>query len=553
MSQPIDKLMVSLEIDEGSNLEQLWKRLEEIRQAGGKIEAEIPKEQLTEISNKITDVNRRVGQLINTLKPLIDKFPNLLENVKEIIQEALLDFTDPLNQIFQILDTIVGDTAAIRNYLSLSVVGSITKAKNDIIGALVEQIRELKDADNAEILKEVLDKIKDVWDVMSTISQDFIILNNFIEQSSMVLDGIREKQLQMNEEIEQLLDNTKDILSDMPDIDEAVTEITQLLDTFFTKRLDTLSSDVAKVYGAVDGEAKHLAGEHIITRGLFEVMRNDVMKQFDKFLQDYFDTTDTWKRFATKLDKIPQDRTETRESIKQYIEKLLVGFKNKLDQNIRELIQPQLDNFLVSLTASLVDDLEETVEGFWRAPGVLPLGETQSIENISGFFRELAAKMAVAPPSLLLEKVEMFLQSTFRRLIQDMTPFQVMDIGKFLGIELKKSEGERQIFEKVLRAMEGWDARDIIGKVIKEEEKPREVVQRVINESSEKIDIMFQQILKEMINLREAGFKNEDWQNQSTKTFNKMDGKLDSIQSSLDEPTQEEQNLKKDINKKGTE
>jgi hypothetical protein len=174
MSSPIDELLISVGIEEGSNLEELHNMLQEIQAGGGRIEVEIAD---LPTRGQITAINRRITQVQNALLAELRRMPeitpailealnNAIANIQEVrnvvtaLQHGILEDLFRVKQSTDILTNSLGwiETSTIGSYKLYEVGREMVKVINEVFEFLKAN---LGDEGFAEELNEKLDRLKE--------------------------------------------------------------------------------------------------------------------------------------------------------------------------------------------------------------------------------------------------------------------------------------------------------------------------------------------------------------------------------------------------------
>lgn len=572
MAAPIEELLISVEIEQGSKMEELHQMLKDLKDSGGKIEVEIPVEKFEQLGNKITSINRRVGELANVLKPLIVKFPNMIEEVKGLassVLEELTEFVKSYNtfsenlkrQLSEKLTSIINNVLEIQSAISKTTIikgiddeitnkldsfyqnvvdlvnqmvikleevsrkvsantGYVTRKGNETIKAVVDEIQKLKSSPSFEDISKILDRLTEIH--------------------SNVLDLSTE------------IDNIKELLSvnNLPNLDQITTDITELLNDFIKPLFESVEDRLTQMYGDIFNIPREQRGELEKLREEFSELKENIEKIATETNLNFWGTFDAVKQIRDRINKIKSKDPEALKAIDDLFKNGLKEFKDKLDNNLRGIIEPELNTFLDSITAVL--GKEEI-----NLPGIKELGERGATEDISGFWRRILSLLLQQTVDQIKGNINAYLQSDLQRRIEEMTPKQVKDVGETFGIELKKSDAPKEFLEKVLEAVRPYTVKELISGMFKEtsEEKIQLPTEDLLNET---IDSLKQSSidsgnLKGMIEVTNTKLEKMDrWlQSLEYSRFLPMHNLLKSIDDKIAEITPMETIDNSDKNKKG--
>jgi len=506
MSLPMDEMLISVEIEQGSKLEELYNMLKDLQQAGGKIKLEIPDEEIEEIALPIRIVSERIKGLLEVLKSLTTKFPELIDELKKLADETLQEIKDFINDfvewgnelkrdIFDRLKKILNDVAAVKKQTSKTITGeldtdlsnkvddilkiitknfadilaqlitvgnrisgysgSIKRSGDKVIKEVVEEIQNLKSLISSEDINAIIESIMQLRvvynklvDVIQQNKQEY--LKHLVATFERIFEVVTMFQ-QINMNTEQIRINIGELLKQKVENEDDLTKI--------KTALDFIKDKLARMHVDITNRATSMQLENI------KAFTKHVKKQYDAFLAkmlaEYQSVQIDVSSIRLRINKIHLKKTRLREIVGKNIKDRLKEFKDELDQNLTGLIQPQLDNFLVSLTAELASTLEEKsgikLPGIKRLEGTILISEA----TLDTFWRTLLSLLMTKTSEYLKENLAAY-RGSFGRRFEGMKPEERDIVAKTLGFKIEEGESITATLEKVLDAIGRVGVMDLI-------------------------------------------------------------------------------------------
>ena len=506
MSLPMDEMLISVEIEQGSKLEELYNMLKDLQQAGGKIKLEIPDEEIEEIALPIRIVSERIKGLLEVLKSLTTKFPELIDELKKLANETLQEIKDFINDFVEWgnklrydlndrLKKILNGVATVKKQTSKTITGeldtdlsnkvddilkiitknfadilaqlitvgnrisgysgSIKRSGDKVIKEVVEEIQNLKSLISSEDINAIIESIMQLRvvynklvDVIQQNKQEY--LKHLVATFERIFEVVTMFQ-QINMNTEQIRINIGELLKQKVENEDDLTKI--------KTALDFIKDKLARMHVDITNRATSMQLENI------KAFTKHVKKQYDAFLAkmlaEYQSVQIDVSSIRLRINKIHLKKTRLREIVGKNIKDRLKEFKDELDQNLTGLIQPQLDNFLVSLTAELASTLEEKsgikLPGIKRLEGTILISEA----TLDTFWRTLLSLLMTKTSEYLKENLAAY-RGSFGRRFEGMKPEERDIVAKTLGFKIEEGESITATLEKVLDAIGRVGVMDLI-------------------------------------------------------------------------------------------
>jgi len=362
MSQPIDELMISVAIQEGSNLEELYEMLKEIQQTG-KIKIEMPdvptKQQITRIQARITETTNNIIKLLKT-------FPNLWESIKDILLKNIESLTK-LVEVIDITTEDIKDKIVDIKYLS--------ETTHDNVLNLISEVAKLEPI--PDDVKQILIKLNDTLKILSTPRAD-VDLSDITER----LDDIKDQCVV--EPINKIIDLIKNIIErKLPGIARRITNQTKQIETKIDEMMDHVTKIKDDAFEQVD--LLHQALQSVIVgivdknQSMFDELKenldelttqlrgtdNLIVNEFTLLIDNLQDLLDSAiMTYADELVRIENELLTTVEEQMQeigglYNQNLNLQLENlhetlKLHEKLQEKIIKEADEF-ASVTEALLE------------------------------------------------------------------------------------------------------------------------------------------------------------------------------------------------------
>lgn len=440
----IDQLLIAVKIQEDSRLEELYKMLKDLEATGGKIRIEIPdmptKAQYRERTKAFND-------LIKEIKKLESLFPELKQDLADIIEEKLEEMAqlvgsavqlfDVLSQMWSNMDTKINELKVLTADINYSITDLIKKIENELLNQ--------EDLDSMQI--SIIQYINEIYDNLTGFIQNLKDSNIDPNFDKIKLNAAR--LINLAEDIRSMVQSTPTVSM----IDNLVSKVEDLK--------QSLENEVSQIKLSFWG---------------VEIEMNNLKKSVE----------DMHKRpgIKTVFGSIVKDK--------------LVEFKKLLDNNIKGLLDNNLKEQFDSLVRNIGDlfvtltsDIQEL---FWEQE--MPKEFTEDLKrgmfeiNVpfegkpAQFIKEVI--QGTAGKELTPEKIEDLLSFSFRRLFQDMKPSERRQIAQFFGVRLG---GVETMMTGIMESFKNFDIKKLvklplqidpnIGEILKEAKNTNRDLQEV--------------------------------------------------------------------------
>lgn len=280
MSTPIDRLLISVEIEEGTKAADLLEKLKVITDERGNVEIDFPAvedilDQIDELKDKIAHSNQLVGRNVQQVRAYAQQIRNLVEQLVKDLETVEESTIEEIKEFITDAEERIKDFVSDVTYYHSQFSDIIRRIDECCVKEDVRQIVELLEIFRTEIIKAFAENL-----------QTEIEKIDFRGNIEAIKSMLTENKLEIR--------GNREILRDG-----------------FENLQNWLESEVPKP-------------EDIIT----------ISKRFDGFLDDMKDTVATYKRSGWKTQlglKIGEELDE---------------FKQKLDDNIKGIIRPQIQKVL---------------------------------------------------------------------------------------------------------------------------------------------------------------------------------------------------------------
>ena len=444
----IDKLLISVGIDEGSNLDELYQMLKQL-ETTGKIELEIP-DMITQ--RQFARLGTRITNLSNKLKPLIEKFPEIEPSIRTMFKEIIVQKIDEILKIVErslkegfgkdiksILKSIEEQTIREPVLEILEIVRKIRGQFQTFQARLAMQMRrEFDKIDiNGQIvaLEENLKgflNIEDLYEDINLTNENIIELKNRINNVLGIIEGLSK--------------NLEEIKTESPELEEIKTQMRLLqVGVNETVKIGMFNKIVDQLSELRDRSIKMF--EEVETD--YNIMQYDVRKIFSRLtsmklpitiIRDTVSNT-IKKRFEEIAKKWQEKITihfspEVYNDIGTIVKNKLGEFKDKLDDNLKGIIDPRLE-----MIEDFLNIEQKGIESIWKAPGVKTMGTHEWQTSLSGLFRDLVREMTTMSTEAMTKSIKSFKRRGMARHIGGMGPRELKQLGDFLGLDIPKTRG----------------------------------------------------------------------------------------------------------------
>ncbi len=452
MSVPIDELLISVEIEQGSNLEALHKMLKDFQKSGGKVGKTgggiggVSKKQLEGFAKRITSLTTKIEKFINSvLKPLQEKFPEMLNNIDSSINSLR-------SWVGRLVDEVKKWGDEVKKIITSQLSDFLEK-----FGAVNEELNE----------KELYDKVG-----FESLSED---LKTFSKQTNKLLKTIVDNIIGIGKRVGAL----KDWVTKRSNI--VVTKLTKIIESQTKKILSAVKS------GVVDEELKTVL---------------DVLLETNKKVLGNVRTINTTTKELVKSLKVVNGFVSAISPKLELQKTSLDKIGTHLDRQF--VIDEATRKFLVSKHKRLFDIMNKIESGQQKIsdsiravsparefdlPGLKPLTlKTGSKGGQDQFWRTLLSIMMERSP----ENMEKYFGAVKGRMMRptgDMSPKQRKEIADLLGFKVTSKEtGPSNVgdfLKKVIESLKGINPVDLIAGLFN---KPTEEVKEdPVKTSLEKI------------------------------------------------------------------
>jgi len=433
----IDKLLIAVGIDEGSKLDELYNMLKQL-QSVGKIEIEIPD---MPTKGQLSYIRGRIKILTDMIKPMINKFPEIEESLKDIVENAL---KEGANDLRNFLKTEIEQIETIASYAHEASI-----AITDFISIIATDLQNIKDLPQFDRIMSELAKIKGAVDGQGNkLAGDFVIMKN-----------------EFNNLHEEIIDKYSEYIKDYFAIGEDIKHIEGRLDKIHLERTDIQEAIRNSIRNRFDEFRRKDLPKITVT--MSPEWREFISNTFEQRLIEFKEKLDD--KLETVVDNL-RERIENIDvimgpewsrEVDTIVEKKLAEFKNKLDDNLESVIDIGLNTFFDTMSAVKT----QKTGSIWKAPGVKPFEEKGSMSGQSGFFRMLASFMLTTSPEFLKGMTGFMMSRGFGRTIEEHRGAQLEESLRFLGLEMKKGEQPIETIKRIVDQIQrtNLNIKDIIG------------------------------------------------------------------------------------------
>lgn len=485
MSQPIDELLISIGIEEGSNLAELYTMLQEIQSGGGNIQVDLsglPSRQ------QVTGIGTRIDNLVNTITAQLQTSPEIAPALLESIVSLAESMAQSVETIRNLEHAILTDFSRIEssaNILSnslgwletqsrgatefygmgvemLKVVNKVFEFLKKNLGEegfaekMIEKLEELKDQC---VHKEVLDLI---WNLQKLDNKIPKVRGHMTSETDRVIKEVTGILFQVKNDTELLREKFDVMKARSPALDM----------TPFTDEITSLSNNLIDLLDGVLLDWANKASTKEID--IAEKVR-EVGVIYNTLLHHYLRQEIKIDRFTNLLGKKIVKEAEEFSNVMDELDKYDKSHENIIEK--AEAIQTHLDN------------IEEQIADFRRTNEVLQSiiahGPTVETMGRTGFDAVMELiKIMIKSPNVTKATEGMIASSVVRAGLRNIESIpQKMALTKSLDLSTKMAAQVEDIMNKI--------SEELFTRFYKEEDTQVESIDDIKNqqnEDSEKLD-----------------------------------------------------------------